>query len=99
MIQNAISVAEGREVGEIFGWGMRENLKGPTMLSHSGKAAYDRPHSDWSQDAAASRVSVRAVEMLLIGNTRNCSQKEKKIEGKNANILNILSSSVIFLYS
>lgn len=78
MIQNAISVAEGREVGEIFGWGMRENLKGPTMLSHSGRAAYDRPHSDRSQDAASSRVLVRAVEMLLVGNTRNCSQKEKK---------------------
>ena len=76
-----------------------ENLKGPTMLSHSGKAAYDRPHSDLSQDTAASWVSVRAVEMLLIGNIRYCSQKEKKTEGKNANILNILSSSVIFLYS
>lgn len=55
MIQNAIWVAYGKERWESFlaeEW--ERNEKGPTMLSHEGKAAYYGPHSGLSQDTAAS---------------------------------------------
>lgn len=82
MIQNAILVAYGREKWESFLAGEWErNKKGPTMLSHWGKAAYYGPHSGLSQEAAASHILVGAAEMFLFGNASSAKlEPERKGE-------------------
>lgn len=47
---------------------------------------------------AASQILVGAAEMFLFGNASSEKLQPEK-RRKNANILNILSSSVIFLHS